>query len=155
MSPGKPANLEGFLRESLAIEGIHRRPNAAELKGTRSFLALGRIDGVDVCNLQAIHAPEMPLRTLPGMNVRVGRYVAPPGGPDIAVRLQLICNDVSRNSVNVWKAHIAFENLHPFMDGNGRTGRTLWAWHMRSVGMDPFGLPFLHRFYYQTLAAQG
>lgn len=52
-----------------------------------------------------------------------------------------------------WKMHVAFEKLHPFMDGNGRTGRALWAWHMKQLGLDPFALSFLHRFYYQTLAA--
>lgn len=41
--------------------------------------------------------------------------------------------------------------LHPFMDGNGRTGRAVWAWAMQRDGQDPFALSFLHRFYYQTL----
>jgi len=39
------------------------------------------------------------------------------------------------------------------MDGNGRTGRAIWAWQMQRLGRDPFALPFLHRFYYQTLEA--
>jgi Fic family protein len=37
------------------------------------------------------------------------------------------------------------------MDGNGRTGRMLWAWHMKHQGRDPFLRPFLHTWYYQTL----
>ena len=49
------------------------------------------------------------------------------------------------------RGQCAYEMLHPFMDGNGRSGRALWAWMMLRLGQDPFALLFLHRFYYQTL----
>ena len=51
--------------------------------------------------------------------------------------------------------HLRYETLHPFMDGNGRSGRILWAWQMLHHDIAPgIRLGFLHAFYYQTLAAR-
>ena len=33
--------------------------------------------------------------------------------------------------------HVRFEKIHPFLDGNGRTGRMLMWWHELKVGQDP------------------
>lgn len=35
------------------------------------------------------------------------------------------------------EAHIRFEHIHPFVDGNGRTGRMLMWWHERQLGKEP------------------
>jgi hypothetical protein len=107
----------------------------------------------DLNDVQAAYAPGHPLRDQPGLDVRVGNYIAPAGGPGVRGQLQTILNEAWRYK-NPFRVHIAFEMLHPYTDGNGRTGRILWAWHMQRLGRDPFALPFLHRFYYQTLEAQ-
>ena len=80
--------------------------------------------------------------------------IAPPGGPNIARRLEALLHHANE-SIDPWEIHCRFEVLHPYQDGNGRTGRLLWAWHMRRLGRDPFVRPFLHSFYYQTLEYRG
>lgn len=33
------------------------------------------------------------------------------------------------------KAHVMFEECHPFIDGNGRTGRIIYNWHRMKIGL--------------------
>jgi Fic/DOC family protein len=145
------AVLVPFLRESLGIEGIHREPTDTEVLETIAFLRLTEITVPALVDLVAVYAPGHRLRDKPTLNVRVGNYVAPKGGKDLVQRLEVLLSEINHGAVNPWRGHVAYEMLHPFTDGNGRSGRALWAWHMLKNGRDPFGLSFLHRFYYQTL----
>jgi len=142
--------MENFICESNAIEGIYRKPTDLEVSSFRIFMEMPALTLDDVCVLQAVFAPANPLRTEPYMNVRVGSHIAPPGGVLIKPMLLSIIEDANSGD-NPWHTHVDFETLHPFLDGNGRTGRAVWAWQMQRLGRDPFELPFLHRFYYQSL----
>lgn len=150
MSAYTRASVVAFLRESNAIEGIHRPPTDGEVEATLRFLALPSLSLDDVCEVQAAYAPGKPLRTRAGMNVRIGSHLPPPGGPGVGHALDALLQRLD-DSDDPWREHIRFETLHPFLDGNGRSGRALWAWHMLEVGRDPFALGFLHCWYYQTL----
>lgn len=140
--------LERFLIESLMIEGIDRKPTDAEIGSTSLFLD-EPLSVESVMVIQEVYAPGMPIRDKNGMNVRVGRHICPPGDISMPASLRSVLT-----IPDPWKCHVEFELLHPFMDGNGRTGRAVWAWKMIRAGDDPFTLGFLHRFYYQTLSAQ-
>jgi Fic/DOC family len=140
-----------FIRESNRIEGILRDPTEDEIAAHERLLKLPELRVATVGDFQAMIAPRMPLRSEKGMNVRVGNHIAPEGGLQIVYRFRRLLTKANQDHGNPWGVHVAFERLHPYMDGNGRTGRAIWAWQMQRSGQDPFTLPFLHRFYYQTL----
>jgi hypothetical protein len=139
-----------FIVESNRIEGIDRPPTKGEVEAHRK---LWDLDYIDVTALKEFVAnvAARPLRSSTGMDVRVGPHIPPPGGPEIERELDSILRVANSGAWSPYDVHVAYETLHPFMDGNGRSGRALWAWQMLDSGHDPFALPFLHRWYYQSL----
>lgn len=142
-------NLEDFVRESNWIEGILRNPTAAELDAHVALINLTFPNVPDLEMFVATIAPGHKLRDKHGLDVRVGNYIAPRGGPEIRKALGAIVARAHEglDLCDPWQLHIDYETLHPFTDGNGRSGRALWLWQMQGA---PIG--FLHRFYYQTLS---
>lgn len=147
--------LNEFVRESNRIEGI-LAVSFEDLAAHRNFLALRE---VEIAHLETFvdEVGGRPLRRKRGMDVRISgaSHLPPFGGPEIEKGLQALLDAVYMRTRSPYEVHVAYELLHPFMDGNGRSGRALWAWHMYHVARDPFRLPFLHAFYYQTLDALG
>lgn len=149
---GADQRLRDFVEESNRIEGILREPIPSELDAHRAFLATGWID-VGALERFVATVANRPLRDKPGQDVIVGDHRPPPGGPLIREELQNLCDYAGTKLPSPYELHVKYEQLHPFLDGNGRSGRVWWGWYMRQTGQDPFALPFLHRFYYQALAA--
>ncbi|MDE5721846.1 MAG: Fic family protein [Clostridia bacterium] len=55
---------------------------------------------------------------------------------------------------NLAKHHIGFENIHPFIDGNGRTGRLLLIYEMILLGLLPVDIRYEERDrYYAAIGA--
>jgi Fic family protein len=80
------------------------------------------------------------------IQVYVGRHVPP--APMIAQGMMYgWIIDLMEN----WKyldpkeMHVQFEKIHPFVDGNGRTGRMLMWWHEKKLGQEPSLIPYEHR----------
>lgn len=141
-----------FIAESNRIEGINRPGTREEIRAHDHLWSLEIISVGDLEDfVKAIAGAS--LRRYPGRDVRVGSHTPPPGGPNIETQLFGLLDAIGSGHLNPFHAHQRYEHLHPFMDGNGRSGRALWAWHMAKRGLDPFPLPFLHRWYYQSLEA--
>lgn len=142
-------NLAEFVRESNRIEGILRDPTQAEISALDAFLEIPEVSVGDLCAFVEINQPGAVLRDRVGLDVRVGRHFPPRGGPHIRDELQNVLD--AALTEHPFKVHVAYERLHPFTDGNGRSGRALWAWGMHRSGVYVSERLFLHEFYYQTL----
>lgn len=147
------STLEMFVHESNLIEGIRRAPLPLEIEAHRLFLdhLPGDINIGHLCSFVRMIQPDAVLRNRQGLNVRVGNHVPPLGSPEIAEQLKTLLVEAQNfPRRRVYSTHVRYEKLHPFTDGNGRSGRALWLWMMGGPEQVPLG--FLHHWYYQSLS---
>ncbi len=71
-------------------------------------------------------------------------------------------NDSTDDLTKIAIAHLAFEKIHPFFDGNGRVGRILMNWHLSHLGYGFAGLMSFEEYlennreqYYNGLSLKG
>ncbi len=73
--------------------------------------------------------------------VRIGNYIATP--PEhIESRIHSLLNEYSSDSISYFlekiaKFHLEFELIHPFVDGNGRIGRTILNFQLAQCNLPP------------------
>ncbi len=134
--------LKDFVAESNRIEGI---PVVKELEVDAHLVFLAQPVSIDSLEFFVDIVASASLRDKPGMDVQVGNHLPIRGGPGVRQLLQDILDSGFRPS----GVHHAYETLHPFMDGNGRSGRVLWLHMMGGIESAPLG--FLHHWYYQSL----
>ena len=87
--------------------------------------------------------------------VRVGRYVPPPPQDVSGLMFELLTwwNKESAKLSPVLSSailHFQFEAIHPFADGNGRTGRALALWELYRRGFDTHHIFSVDEFYWEN-----
>jgi len=138
-----------FLRESLAIEDEWREPSVREIFAYNEFYRASEPTvALLTAFVQATTGQEIGLlRLRKGMNVCIGSYLPPRGGPAILERLQSLLE--RGRMLSPYELYVEYEQLHPFCDGNGRSGRLLYHWRKREM---PLG--FLRDFHYASLRSR-
>jgi len=151
-----PATKEALRYRSALLEGVRalgKRPLA-----TRTAEA--------ICT--RIKGAEMTVRKVPGTALAKGAQVVytPPEGETRLRRLLadweafLHAEDALDPLIRMAVAHYQFEAIHPFTDGNGRTGRVLNSLFLVERGLLPLPILYLSRYiighradYYRLLLA--
>jgi hypothetical protein len=141
--------LLAFVRESNLIERIEREPLESELEAHLRLLSAPRPSVAVLEQFVASIAPGHVLRDKPGLNVQVGSHVPLPGGPRVRYELQFLLEELETSRPQ--PIYCRYEKLHPFTDGNGRSGRALWLWLLLRQRRTLHQQSFLHTFHYQTL----
>jgi Fic family protein len=117
-----------------------------------------RLTHEDIFTLHAIIAGEVMDQGEAGryrtMRVRVGQYVPPLPADVSGLMFELLewWNDKASGLSPVLSSaivHYRFEAIHPFGDGNGRTGRALALWELYRRGFDSHHIFAVEEFYWE------
>lgn len=152
--------MDEHIRQSNLIEGIDDRS-----QDRQSMSAWKWLEGQRVLNASVIkrlhkiltHTQKDLAEEYKGVfrpiQVRVGNHV-PPKPEDVKREMSKWLKDYK--TLTPKEAHIRFETIHPFVDGNGRTGRMIMWWMERKIGKEPILLKADERWaYYAWFKGRG
>ncbi len=148
--------------QTIAAKEVHNYAHALRT-GHERVRTSGLITVRDILEVQAIiEENRAGFRKLPGTelkNQQTGQTVyAPPQDPDDIMSLMNSLEQfINRPELADWDAlvkmaliHHQFESIHPFYDGNGRTGRVLNILYLVKEGLLGSPILYLSRFINQT-----
>jgi Fic family protein len=163
---GNPLTLEQVRaleegRELSAPGARHKREVVNYFAGLRYVeknAAKKTIRHADVLELHRILAGEVMDQGEPGayrtIAVRVGNYLPPPPDAVSGLMFELLewWNEPAAHLSPVLSSailHYRFEAIHPFADGNGRTGRALALWELYRRGFDTHHIFSVDEYYWE------
>jgi len=164
---GNPLTLEQVRaveegREIPAIAGRARREVVNYFAGLRFVekqAGTNPITHEEILRLHGIIAGDVMDQGMAGryrtIAVRVGKYVPPPPLDVSGLMFELLTwwNRESAGLSPVLSSaivHYRFESIHPFADGNGRTGRALALWELYRRGFDTHHIFSVDEFYWEN-----
>lgn len=127
-----PAQLDEFIKESNAIEGVYDMDSFADAKFAMMWLLKQKMITIPVI----LHTHKLLMER---QNLET-RYVGHFRNQSVWIGGKEILYYSIQSSINEWcermneveadpkQLHIEYEKLHPFIDGNGRTGRMFMNW---------------------------
>ena len=119
--------LRDFVRESNRIENI-KDTIGRDIEAHVRLLALKTVHVPDLEMFVRTITRDHVLRDMVGLDVMIGGHLPPKGGPNLRIQLANLLHTLT--SRDPFHNHLLYEALHPFTDGNGRSGRALWLWQM-------------------------
>jgi len=163
---GNPLTLEQVraLEEGREISGSSTRSSRevlnyfAALRHVEKHAAQKFLRHQDVLALHRIIAGEVMDQGQAGkyrtIGVRVGAYIPPPPGDVSGLMDELLewWNSAAPGLSPVLSSaivHYRFEAIHPFADGNGRTGRALALWELYRRGFDTHHVFSVDEYYWE------
>jgi len=163
---GNPLTLEQVraLEEGRGLAASAPRHNRevlnyfAGLRHVEKNAAIKTIRQMDILELHRILAGEVMDQGEAGkyrsISVRVGQYLPPPPDAVSGLMFELLewWNTASQKLSPVISSailHYRFEAIHPFADGNGRTGRALALWELYRRGFDTHHIFSVDEYYWE------
>lgn len=167
---GNPLTLEQVRDMEEGRDPLHAHPRSkreilnyfAGLRYVEKRAVKARIVHDDILELHRLLAGDVMDQGEAGryrsMQVRVGRYVPPPPHEVSGLMFELLewwnkeaakLSPVLSSSI----LHYRFEAIHPFADGNGRTGRALALWELYRRGFDTHHIFAVDEYYWEDRPA--
>lgn len=141
-------NMLNYIHESNLIEGIDNSDFDKQGLLAWDFLkTCKKVNISTICKVQKINTllqkdlqPHQRgyTRSMSKVNVFIGGESAPSWWlVDDMLGNWIIDMEENMLEITPKEMHIRFEHIHPFVDGNGRTGRMLMWWHEIKLGKKP------------------